>query len=55
MPRETCKDCRWWLKSPQSDVRGECHFDPPCNADENGEAVWPVTVAKDFCGKWAAR
>lgn len=56
-----CGKCKWWDPFPSSGKTGQCRIMPPLKndlADLPGEssgglpAVWPVTAAGDWCGKF---
>ena len=58
-----CKSCRWWYQDPETTAavchEGECRVSGPifdkkgCGGPlDLGMRQWPITLAKDFCGKW---
>ena len=55
---QECRTCRHWVTTPFNSERGECHFNAPAvvpspNRDDTVLwAVWPATVATDWCSKW---
>lgn len=46
-----CASCEWWDNPATGDPDfGYCHGAPPTAVPDDGEAMWPVTAASDFCG-----
>ncbi len=50
-PRPRCEACRFWKESSRR--KGFCHRYPPFPG--KGHALWPVTLADDWCGEFQAR
>jgi len=62
-----CPNCRFWVEIGEKPcASGECHRHAPAPAplatlkikvtnsggDPDYAAIWPVTVAEDWCGDW---
>lgn len=50
MTRPTCRDCRFWSRSPAPDdaTGGECRRHAPVATADR--AIWPTTASNAWCG-----
>jgi len=59
--KETCSNCRFWHFAQEQPKSGFCRVNPPIlagqanvgmNLGSNLIAVWPLTLAVNWCGEW---
>ena len=53
--KPACERCGYWAKDLDDPTRGNCRINPPVAVPPGSDpdyAVWPITHAIDWCGKF---